>query len=143
MSDSLQPHESQHTRPPCPSPAPVVHSDSVLFELEQIASLIKTAAVGASKTWTEEDSTWPLGLRGLHHWEVEVQGIVAGERVKAGHAENAQAGRVTTGLTAWTQRPSPGVRAQPALKRGHCDFVCPPLPDSAPFTYRYCCFSLL
>ena len=27
-SDSLQPHESQHTRPPCPSPTPQVHSDS-------------------------------------------------------------------------------------------------------------------
>jgi len=25
MSDSLRPHESQHTRPPCPSPTPGVH----------------------------------------------------------------------------------------------------------------------
>ena len=25
MSDSLRPHEPQHTRPPCPSPTPVVH----------------------------------------------------------------------------------------------------------------------
>ena len=29
MSDSLQPHESQHARPPCPSPTPGVHSDSL------------------------------------------------------------------------------------------------------------------
>ena len=28
MSGSLRPHESQHARPPCPSPAPRVHSDS-------------------------------------------------------------------------------------------------------------------
>ena len=28
MSDSLRPHESQHTRPPCPSPTPWVHRDS-------------------------------------------------------------------------------------------------------------------
>ena len=28
MSDSLQPRESQHARPPCPSPTPGVHSDS-------------------------------------------------------------------------------------------------------------------
>ena len=28
MSDSLRPHESQHTRPPCPLPTPGVHSDS-------------------------------------------------------------------------------------------------------------------
>ena len=28
MSDALQPHESKHTRPPCPSPTPRVHSNS-------------------------------------------------------------------------------------------------------------------
>ena len=28
MSDSLQPHELQHARPPCPSPTPGVHSNS-------------------------------------------------------------------------------------------------------------------
>ena len=28
LSDSLRPHESQHARPPCPSPTPRVHSDS-------------------------------------------------------------------------------------------------------------------
>ena len=30
MSNSLRPHESQHARPPCPSPSPGVHSDSRL-----------------------------------------------------------------------------------------------------------------
>ena len=28
MSDSLRPHELQHSRPPCPSPSPRVHSNS-------------------------------------------------------------------------------------------------------------------
>ena len=28
VSDSLRPHESQHARPPCPSPTPGVHLDS-------------------------------------------------------------------------------------------------------------------
>ena len=28
VSDSLRPHESQHTRPPCPSPTPGVHLNS-------------------------------------------------------------------------------------------------------------------
>ena len=27
VSDSLRPHESQHARPPCPSPTPGVHTD--------------------------------------------------------------------------------------------------------------------
>ena len=28
VSDSLWPHESQHAKPPCPSPTPGIHSDS-------------------------------------------------------------------------------------------------------------------
>ena len=31
VSDSLRPHESQHARPPCPSPTPGVHSNSCAF----------------------------------------------------------------------------------------------------------------
>ena len=31
MSNSLEPHESKHTRPPCPSPTPGVHSNSCLL----------------------------------------------------------------------------------------------------------------
>ena len=31
MSDSLQPHELQHARPPCPLPTPGVHSNSRLL----------------------------------------------------------------------------------------------------------------
>ena len=33
MSDSLQPHELQHARPPCPSPTPGVHSNSCPLSL--------------------------------------------------------------------------------------------------------------
>ena len=32
VSDSLRPHESQHARPPCPSPTPGVHPDSTSIE---------------------------------------------------------------------------------------------------------------
>ena len=32
VSDSLRPHESQHARPPCPSPTPGVHPNSMSIE---------------------------------------------------------------------------------------------------------------
>ena len=32
VSDSLRPHESQHTRPPCPSPPPGVYPNSTSIE---------------------------------------------------------------------------------------------------------------
>ena len=33
MSNSLRPHESQHARPPCPSPTPRIHSNSCPLSL--------------------------------------------------------------------------------------------------------------
>ena len=35
VSNSLPPHESQHARPPCPSPTPGVHSDSCPWNVIQ------------------------------------------------------------------------------------------------------------
>ena len=36
VSDSLRPHESQHTRPPCPSPTSGVHSDAYDYLIHTI-----------------------------------------------------------------------------------------------------------
>ena len=36
MSDSLQPHELQHARPPCPSPTPRVYPNSCPLSLESV-----------------------------------------------------------------------------------------------------------
>ena len=40
MSNSLQPHESQHARPPCPSPTPGVHSDTSIESVMPSSHLI-------------------------------------------------------------------------------------------------------
>ena len=37
VSDTLRPHESQHARPPCPSPTPRVHSN-LLTSIELVMS---------------------------------------------------------------------------------------------------------
>ena len=63
VSDSLQPHESQHARPPCPSPNPGVHPDSMDGSLSELRELVmdreaRRAAihgVAKSRTWL---STW-------------------------------------------------------------------------------------
>ena len=36
VSDSLRPHESQHARPPCPSPAPGVHPNPCSLTLNYL-----------------------------------------------------------------------------------------------------------
>ena len=40
VSDSLRPHELQHTRPPCPSPTPGVHSNSCIDSVMPSSHLI-------------------------------------------------------------------------------------------------------
>ena len=40
VSDSLRPHESQHARPPCPSPTPGVHSNSCIDSVMPSSHLI-------------------------------------------------------------------------------------------------------
>ena len=40
VSDSLRPHESQHARPPCPSPTPGVHSDTSIKSVMPSSHLI-------------------------------------------------------------------------------------------------------
>ena len=40
VSDSLRPHESQHARPPCPSPSPGVHSDTSIDSVMPSSHLI-------------------------------------------------------------------------------------------------------
>ena len=40
MSDSLRPHELQHTRPPCPSPTPRVHSNTSIESVMPSSHLI-------------------------------------------------------------------------------------------------------
>ena len=53
VSDSLRPHESQHTRPPCPSPTPGVHSNS------HPSSLWCHPAISSS---VDPFSSWPQSL---------------------------------------------------------------------------------
>ena len=61
VSDSLRPHESQHARPPRPSPTPGVHSDSHYTPIKKIffLSFCELLASPGSKT-----------ASGLYFWKV-------------------------------------------------------------------------
>ena len=51
VSDSLWPHKSQHTRPPCPSPTPGVHSD--LRPSSQWCHPAISSLVGPFSSWPQ------------------------------------------------------------------------------------------
>ena len=74
VSNSLRPHESQHARPPCPSPSPGVHSAScpssqwchpaILSSVVPFSSCPQS--LPASESFPMNNQDWfPLGLTGL------------------------------------------------------------------------------
>ena len=52
VSDSSRPHESQHTRPPCPSPTPRVHSNSRDYVVaETVSKLLRERPMEFHLPW--------------------------------------------------------------------------------------------
>ena len=72
LSDSLRPHESQHARPPCPSPTPGVHWDSRPSSqwchpaISSISSLLLLPPVPCSIRVFSNEST--LHMRWPKYW---------------------------------------------------------------------------
>ena len=85
MSDSLWPHESQHARPPCPSPTPGVHSNScplsrwcpptILSSVILFSSCLQSFPASGSYKWVSyknigvsaSASVLPMNIQDLFH----------------------------------------------------------------------------
>ena len=72
VSDSLQPHESQHARPPCPSPTPGVHSDSrpssQQYHPPISSSVVPFSSCPQSFPASESSPMSQLCMRWLKYW---------------------------------------------------------------------------
>ena len=76
MSDSLQPHESQHARPPCPSPTPRVHSDS--HPLSQWCHpAISSSVIPFSSCPQSLPASEPFSMSQLFAWGGQSTGVSA------------------------------------------------------------------
>ena len=76
MSDTLQPHESQHARPPCPSPTPGVHSDSC--PCVQLFATPWTVARSAPRHWDSPSRNTGVGCHSLLQGVFPTQGLNPG-----------------------------------------------------------------
>ena len=61
VSDSLQPHEPQHARPPCPSPTPGVHPDSCPLS-QWCHSTISSSVVPLSSCLQSFPASWSFQM---------------------------------------------------------------------------------
>ena len=76
VSDSLRPHESQHARPPCPSPTPGVHSDSRLSS-QWCHSAISSSVVPFSSCPQSLPASKSFPMSQLFAWGGQSTGVSA------------------------------------------------------------------
>ena len=77
VSDSLQPHESQHARPPCPSSTPRVHSDSCHPAISSLLSFLLLPPIPPSIRVFSSEST--LRMRWPKYWSISLSIIPSKE----------------------------------------------------------------
>ena len=80
MSDSLPPHESQHARPPCPSPTPGVHSESRPLS-QWCHPAISSSVVPYSSCLQSLPASEPFPMSQLFAWGGQSTGVSAQSRI--------------------------------------------------------------
>ena len=76
VSDSSRPHESQHARPPCPSPTPGVHSDSRPSSW-WCHPAISSSAIPFSSCPQSLPASWSFPVSQLFEWGGQSIGVSA------------------------------------------------------------------
>ena len=76
MSDSLRPHESQHAKPPCPSPTPRVHSDSRPSS-QWCHPAISSSVVPFSSYHQSLPASESFPMSQLFSWDGQITGVSA------------------------------------------------------------------
>ena len=77
MSDSLRPHESQHTRPPCPLPTPGVYPNSCPSIKSVIHPAISSSAVPFSSCPQSVPASESFPMSQLFAWGGQSTGVSA------------------------------------------------------------------
>ena len=76
VSDSLWPHESQHARPPCPSPTPGVHTNSCALS-RWCHPTISSSVVPFSSCPQSLPASWSFPMSQLFTWGGQSIGVSA------------------------------------------------------------------
>ena len=104
VSDSLWPHESQHTRPPCPSPTPRVHSNSCPLS-RWCHPAISSSVVPFSSCPQSLPASGSFPTRQLFAWSGQSIGVSASASVLLMNSQNWS----PSGWTGWISLQSKGL----------------------------------
>ena len=115
VSDSLPSHESQHARPPCPSPTPGVHSDSRPSS-RWCHPAISSSVVPFSSCPQSLPASESFTMSQVFAWGDQSTGVSASTSVLPVNTQ----GWSPSGWTGWTSLQSKGL----SRYYHHCYFTC-------------------
>ena len=104
MSDSLRPHESQHARPPCPSPTPGAYSNSCPSS-RWCYPAISSSVVPFSSCSQSHPASRSFPMSQLFAWGGQSIGVSASTSVLPMNTQN----RSSLGWTGWISLQSKGL----------------------------------
>ena len=104
MSDSSRPHESQHTRPPCPSPTPEVYSNPCPLS-QWCHPVISSFVVPFSSCPRSLPASGSFPMNQLFTWGGQSTGISASASVLPMNTQDWS----PSGWTGWISLPSKGL----------------------------------
>ena len=104
VSDSLRPHESQHTRPPCPSPTPGVYSNSCPSS-QWCHPAISSSVIPFSSCPQSLPASGPFPVSQLFAWGGQSIGVSASASVLPMNTQD----RAPWGWTGWISLQSKGL----------------------------------
>ena len=108
VSDSLWPHESQHARPPCPSPTPGVHTNSCALS-RWCHPAISSSVVPFSSCPQSLPASWSFPMSELFTWGGQSIGVSAPASVLPMNLQDWS----PLGWTGWISLQSKGLSTSP------------------------------
>ena len=103
MSDSLRPHESQHARPPCPSPTPGVYSNSCPLSRWCHPAILSSVVPFSCPQSLPESGSFPMNQ--LFAWGGQSTGVSASASVLPMNTQDCS----PSGWTGWISLQSKGL----------------------------------
>ena len=111
MSNPLRPHESQHARPPCPSPTPGVHSNSCPLS-RWCHPTISSSVVPSSSCPSSLPASGSFPMSQLFAWGGPSTGVSASASVLSMNTQDGS----PLGWTGWISSQSKGLLQHNSLK---------------------------
>ena len=136
VSNSLRPHESQHARPPCPSPTPGVHSDS-RPSTQWCHPGISSSVVPFSSCPQSLPASQSFPVSQLFAWGGQSTGVSASASFRPKKSQNGLVGSSCSPRDSKESSPTPQFKSIPSQETINGEISTPSSPFMSVIAYTW------